>query len=79
VALTGLAAALSGCESLARHTRQRDPDVKQAGAASDEPEADKVLGVDNQQDKPKGFFKSSRLPGGLSDESRDIEKSLGVK
>ena len=78
LALVCSGSALIGCESFHQNTRKRDRDVDRASAESDEPEKDKVLGVDSDQDKPKGFFKSSRLPGGMSDESRDIEKSLGV-
>jgi hypothetical protein len=53
--------------------------------AKDEPAAEKkkdmegneVLGVDAQA--PQKFFRSSRLSGGLSDESREIERDLGIK
>jgi hypothetical protein len=52
--------------------------------AKDEPaetkkdsEGGDVLGVDSHA--PQKFFKPSRLSGGLSDESREIERDLGIK
>jgi len=32
-----------------------------------------------EEEKTKGFFKSTRLPGAMSDEGREIEKSLGIQ
>jgi hypothetical protein len=70
---------LAGCETLQRFGRR---------PASDEPVAKVAKSAEPVEDGeaeskapagPKGFFKSTRLPGGLSSEANDIERSLGVQ
>jgi hypothetical protein len=56
---------LPGCESLEHYRRPRSQeDVK--------PEAD-------ESSESKGFFKSSRIPGAMSSEGREVEQSLGIR
>jgi hypothetical protein len=56
---------LPGCESLEQYRRSRpQEDVK--------PDAD-------EPSETKGFFKSSRIPGAMSSEGREIEQSLGIR
>jgi hypothetical protein len=56
---------LPGCESLAHDRRPRSQeDVKLDAEDSSE---------------TKGFFKSSRIPGAMSSEAREIEQSLGIR
>ncbi len=64
--------ALAGCEGLRRHLRP-DPDAT-ANAKQDPPEHPEL-----KSDPPKGFFPNTRLSGAMSDEGRDIEKSLGIE
>ncbi len=59
--------ALSGCESMKEHRKQSDEAAKTTDESS---QADAT--------KPSSFFKPTRLSGGLSSESRDIERQLGV-
>jgi hypothetical protein len=63
--------AVAGCESLQKrgheHTTRSTAPPIQAEAEPDAPSG------------PKGFFKNSRLPGALSSEGAEIEKSLGVQ
>jgi hypothetical protein len=66
--LVGWAIGLPGCE----HTRN----VRPASADLDtEPEE----GASHESAPTKGFFKPTRLPGALSDEGAEIERSLGVR
>jgi hypothetical protein len=56
---------LPGCESLEHYRRPRSQeDVK--------PD-------DDEPSETKGFFKSSRIPGALSSEGREVEQSLGIR
>ena len=74
----------SGCEALnlRRHHRDDALDDKNASAAAapgSDVESTKILDVQSDSSKPKPFFKSSRLSGGLSDEAREIERHVGVE
>ena len=72
LALACACPALAGCESL-RHGLRPDPDA--TANAVDEPAEHPEV----KSEAPKGFFKSTRLSGAMSDEGRDIEKSLGIE
>lgn len=64
--------ALAGCEGLHRNLRpDSDADVIAKESPAEHPEI--------KSEPPKGFFKSTRLSGAMSDEGRDIEKSLGIE
>ncbi len=75
-----------GCESLRHATRAHKDDKAEAVKADElEPkaidgDATKVRGFDSEGKTAgsQSFFKNSRLPGAMSSEGRDIEKSLGV-
>ena len=58
-----------------------DTDVSKAsvGKPGDDVESTKILDVQSDPSKPRPFFKSSRLSGGLSDEAREIERHVGVQ
>jgi hypothetical protein len=58
---------LPGCEMLDHY--RRPPSPEDAKSDSDDP------GVSGT----KGFFKSSRVPGALSSEGREVEQSLGIR
>jgi hypothetical protein len=58
---------LPGCETLDHYRRPKSQD--DAKADSDDAS---VSGT-------KGFFTSSRVPGALSSEAREIEQSLGIR
>ena len=74
----------AGCESLnlRRHSRRQetDEDVALASASTpkEEVETDKILDVQSEPSSPRKFFRGSQLPSGLSDQSREIERDLGV-
>ena len=72
LALACACPALAGCESL-RHGLRRDPDI--VANAVDEPAKHPEV----KSEPPKGFFPNTRLSGAMSDEGRDIEKSLGIQ
>ena len=61
-----------GCESMKEARR----DKHASEPLDDSPAPKKFQGV--KAEGTKDFFQPSRLPGGLSSESRDIERSLGV-
>jgi hypothetical protein len=73
--------ALAGCDWPHHSLRKndRDPDVAQASAKSEDAESNKVLDVTAEPSRKKPFFSSSRLPSGLSDEARDIESHMGIQ
>ena len=71
LALAAACSALTGCE-LFRH----DVRSKSDGGAPDD-ETSRIGEV--RSEAPKGFFKSSRLPGAMSDEGREIERDLGIR
>jgi hypothetical protein len=63
---------LGGCETLQRREKQLAPKVE-APASEGGAEADSTAAT-------KGFFKQgSRIPGAMSSEGADIERSLGVQ
>ena len=72
LALACACPALAGCESL-RHSLRPDSDA--TANAVDEPAEHPEL----KSEPPKGFFPNTRLSGAMSDEGRDIEKSLGIE
>jgi hypothetical protein len=63
---------LVGCELL--HQSER----KHADDRFVEEEETPAIG-EVKSEAPKGFFKSSRLPGAMSSEARDIERDLGIQ
>jgi hypothetical protein len=73
LALAGACSALAGCEELRHGLRSKSA----ASSAQDEVKPSGVEAI--KSDSPKGFFKSTRLPGAMSDEGREIEKSLGIQ
>jgi hypothetical protein len=75
VALAFLLSAVTGCETFNHTFHQKSADGSKTSDDGDS-EKDSVQGV--QSEAPKSFFKNSRLSGALSDEGRDIERSLGV-
>jgi hypothetical protein len=72
---------LTGCEPLRHNLRRRDSakDDAVSRAVDDEHEGEQVLDVRSSHEKPRPFFKSSRLPSGLSSEAREIEGDLGIR
>lgn len=64
--------AQTGCETLRSGRRDRSVEVP---VAVDDAEGESSSAPSG----PKGFFSNSRLPGALSSEGADIERSLGVK
>lgn len=87
LALAFTFAAAPGCRSLGLRQphAEKDPEVARASGTTpgsgggDEVESNKILDVQSEPSKPKSFFRPSRLPGGLSDESREIEGHLGIR
>ncbi|WP_165248314.1 hypothetical protein [Paludisphaera soli] len=85
ILLTACATLATGCDTLRPSSRKRAEAAEPVEARSvDQPEAvdfsgSKVPGIDSTAKNPTPFFKNSRLSGGLSEEARDIERSLGVK
>ena len=73
LALACACPALAGCESLRHGSSPRSGRHGERGRTSpaEHPEV--------KSEAPKGFFKSTRLSGAMSDEGRDIEKSLGIE
>lgn len=73
-ALAGMGLFSSGCETPNHFVRKSHPDEKAANyvpAEDGDGEAKAAAG-------PKGFFKGGRLPGAMSSEGAEIERSLGV-
>jgi hypothetical protein len=62
-------AIVPGCEPLHHNLRPASGTDPSRG---DESKAE-------EPNETKGFFKSTRLPGALSSEAREIEQSLGVR
>ena len=60
LALAFACSALTGCETLRHDVRSKSDDLPRD---EEEPKPGEV-----RSEAPKGFFKSSRLPGALSDE-----------
>ena len=67
-----------GCEAghrqSVRSKDSKDPTSWSGSPISDRSDSDN----DEGQSGPKGFLKSTRLPGALSSEGSEIERSLGV-
>ena len=78
--VTSCAILAAGCEPLHHNLRpkDRDPEVAHASGEAVESAGDKILDVQSDGKAAKPFFRSSRLSGGLSDEAREIEGSLGI-
>jgi hypothetical protein len=74
LALVCACSSLSGCELLDHEKRSKSNDAVHEREHEDG--ADKVGAVESAP--PKGFFSGSRLPGGLSSESREVERNLGI-
>lgn len=70
LALVCACSVFMGCESLRHETRSKADDT---GLEAEDAKVGEV-----KSEAPKGFFKSSRLPGAMSDEGRDIERNLGI-
>jgi hypothetical protein len=62
----------SGCETLGKKRQI-------ATGSETETESTKILDVQSDPSKPEPFFRSSRLPGGLSDEAREIERHMNIQ
>jgi hypothetical protein len=73
LALLGAAVGVTGCETLRHEVRSKSEDTLH----EDDSDDSKVIGV--KPTSTKGFFKSSRLSGAMSDEGREIERDLGIK
>jgi len=73
----------TGCESLGPRRLHRGSETRVSRDSSalpaDENETSQIQDVMAEPSKPKPFFKSSRLPGGLSDEAREIESHVGIR
>jgi hypothetical protein len=76
LSLLGACAPLTGCTELNHGLRSRSDDQARAPSREEEDEPDKVLDVKSEA---KPFFKSTRLPGALSNEGREVERSLGIR
>ncbi|WP_337175815.1 hypothetical protein [Paludisphaera sp.] len=75
----GLAA--GGCDTLRPSTRREPPPpIDEAVEPADGDGSDRIEAV-TSDGRPSNapFFKNNRLKGGLSDQARDIESSLGVR
>jgi hypothetical protein len=71
---------VGGCQNLGRPRRnQGDPDVTRAAAAGEEVESNKILDVQSDSSNARPFFRPTRLPGGLSDEAREIESHMNIR
>ncbi|HEV3168531.1 MAG TPA: hypothetical protein VGZ22_31280 [Isosphaeraceae bacterium] len=66
---------LTGCESLQPFTRKASPEKPAVPVDDGESESSSTTASAG----PKGFFKNSRLPGAMSSEGAEIERSLGVQ
>ena len=65
---------VSGCETWNGFTR-RGSTTEPTPVAVDDGDGAEAKGPSG----PKGFFKSTRLPGAMSSEGAEIERSLGVQ
>ncbi len=79
-------AGFAGCDTLRPWHRTADDDPARASDPDDpskpkavDSDASKIFGVDSDSNsRPKSFFSNSQRRSGLSSQSRDIEKDLGV-
>jgi hypothetical protein len=70
--------AMVGCETL-NHGLGSSKDKQAEKEKQKEKDAEAASEVNEvKSNAPKGFFKSSQLSGAMSDEGRDIERSLGI-
>jgi hypothetical protein len=76
LSLLGLIPSLSGCTEMHHWLRPRSDDQARARPGEEEDDKDKVLDVKSEK---KPFFRPSRLPGAMSSEGADIERSLGIQ
>lgn len=70
----GLVGCDAGHQQTVRSKGPEDPTAWSGSPISDRSESSN----EGNSGGGKGFFKSTRLPGGLSSESSEIERSLGV-
>jgi hypothetical protein len=70
----GTCLAFTGCETLHHNVH---PSASEEPATEAKPETGGNEPRDVQSPK-QSFFKPSRLPGGMSDEGREIERDLGI-
>jgi hypothetical protein len=68
VAVLSAAVVVPGCEHFRNVSAHHEP----------APEAEAEDAEAQASSPPKGFFKSTRLPGAMSEEGSEIERSLGV-
>ena len=86
--LSALFAAFTGCDTLRPWHRTADDDPTRASDPDDpykpkavDSDTSKIWGVSsdsNSNSPPKSFFSNSQRWSGLSSQSRDIERDLGV-
>lgn|GEM_PF-5680526 len=79
MALAIASTVLVGCDLLHNQHQLRSK-TTEADHEEEEHEEDNVAAKVRpvESESSKGFFHSTRLPGALSDEGRDIEKHLGI-
>ncbi len=75
---------LTGCQSAAKPTakhatKKSDPDDPTAWSSTAFSKGDQDDSATSAASAPKSILKSSRLPGSLSSEGAEIERSLGVQ
>jgi hypothetical protein len=78
-------AGITGCDTLKSWQRNKDDDGVPS-SKSDDPykptavstDTSKIMGVNSDSNNQTPFFSNSRRWSGLSSESRDIERDLGV-
>ena len=70
----------AGCDSLGQSRRKpaEPPKDEAVEPAADRPDRIEAVTPDGRPSQAE-FFKNNRLKGGLSDQARDIESSLGVR
>lgn len=79
VAVWGTLLTFPGCDWPHQGVRRRGQEPGLAHEGDDDVESTKILDVQSDPLKPKPFFRSSRLSGGLSDEAREIESHVGIR
>jgi hypothetical protein len=75
VSLACLSISVGGCSPAQKQATKGKPDDPTAWSGSSIKSSEETASGD---DGSKSLFKSSRLSGAMSDEGRDIERSLGV-
>ena len=71
--LSLLCASTLGCKLLGEQPQSKSDELSERRASEKSDDTDQSESV-----APKGFFKSTRLPGALSDEGREVENHLGI-